>query len=74
MIMHHQGAVDMVHALFAIDGAAQDELAFKLANDIQADQLTEIARMKLMLDALGRAGPIDATAPDPSTHATEDHR
>lgn len=52
MIGHHQGAVDMVHDLFATDGAAQDGLAFKLANDIQADQTTEINRMKLMLEAL----------------------
>jgi uncharacterized protein (DUF305 family) len=56
MIGHHQGAVDMVHDLFATDGAAQDELAFKLANDIQADQTTEIDRMKLMLDALSGPG------------------
>jgi uncharacterized protein (DUF305 family) len=53
MIMHHSGAVDMVHMLFATDGAAQDELAFKLANDIQVDQTTEIARMKQMLAAIG---------------------
>jgi len=52
MIQHHQGAVTMVHELFAIDGAAQDEAAFKLASDIQVDQLTEIARMQLMLDSL----------------------
>jgi uncharacterized protein (DUF305 family) len=50
MIQHHQGAVTMVHELFATDGAAQDEAAFKLASDIQVDQLTEIARMELMLD------------------------
>lgn len=56
MIMHHGGAVDMVHDLFATDGAAQDELAFKLANDIQVDQTTEIARMKRMLAALEAAG------------------
>ncbi len=52
MIKHHSGAVDMVHDLFATDGAAQDELAFKLANDIQVDQTTEIERMKRMLAAL----------------------
>lgn len=51
MIQHHQGAVTMVHDLFATDGAAQDEAAFKLASDIQVDQLTEIARMELMLEA-----------------------
>ena len=52
MIQHHSGAVDMVHDLFGTDGAAQDEAAFKLASDIQVDQITEINRMKLMLEAL----------------------
>jgi uncharacterized protein (DUF305 family) len=52
MIQHHQGAVAMVHTLFGTDGAGQDEEAFKLASDIQADQLSEIARMKLMLSEL----------------------
>ena len=52
MIQHHEGAVTMVLDLFATDGAAQDEAAFKLASDIQVDQITEINRMKLMLDLL----------------------
>jgi uncharacterized protein (DUF305 family) len=52
MIQHHQGAVTMVHELFATDGAAQDDLAFKLASDIQVDQITEVARMRSMLEAL----------------------
>lgn len=52
MIMHHEGAVTMVEELFAIDGAAQGDFVFKLASDIQADQASEIARMKLMLEAL----------------------
>ena len=52
MIMHHEGAVTMVEELFAVDGAAQGDFVFKLASDIQADQASEIARMKLMLDAL----------------------
>jgi uncharacterized protein (DUF305 family) len=52
MIQHHQGAVSMVHDLFAIDGAAQDDLIFKIASDIQVDQITEINRMQQMLDAL----------------------
>lgn len=49
MIGHHRGAVTMVHDLFATDGAGQDEAAFKLASDVQVDQLTEIARMERML-------------------------
>lgn len=52
MIQHHRGAVEMVHELFATDGAAQDGLAFKLASDIQVDQKTEIARMELMLSEM----------------------
>lgn len=56
MIMHHSGAVDMVHDLFATDGAGQDELAFKLASDIQVDQTTEIARMERMLAAITEKG------------------
>lgn len=57
MIQHHQGAVTMVHDLFATDGAGQGDATFKLASDIQVDQLTEIARMELMLESLpGGAG------------------
>ena len=52
MIQHHGGAVTMVDALFASDGAANDEEAFKVASDVQVDQRTEIARMQQMLDAI----------------------
>lgn len=52
MIQHHGGAVTMVDDLFSTDGAGQDEAAFKLASDINVDQLTEIARMELMLSRL----------------------
>jgi uncharacterized protein (DUF305 family) len=54
MIQHHNGAVTMVHELFAADGAAQDDFVFKLASDIQVDQTTEVARMQQMLDAVSR--------------------
>jgi uncharacterized protein (DUF305 family) len=47
MIQHHRGAVSMVSDLFAA-GAGQDEGVFKMANDIQADQTTEINRMTRM--------------------------
>jgi uncharacterized protein (DUF305 family) len=56
MIQHHKGALVMVRELFATDGGGQGELAFKLANDIQVDQTTEIARMKRMLAALPAGG------------------
>lgn len=49
MISHHQGGVMMVKKLFETDGAALDHQVFRLASDIQADQTTEIERMKLML-------------------------
>jgi uncharacterized protein (DUF305 family) len=55
MIQHHRGAVTMVDTLFATDGAGQDEAVFKLASDVNVDQLTEIARMELMLGTLSDA-------------------
>ena len=53
MIQHHQGAIQMVEELFNTPGAAQDEIVFKFANDVQADQSTEIDRMQQMLNDLG---------------------
>jgi len=50
MIGHHTGAVTMVDDLFAVDGTGQDEAVFKLASDVQVDQITEINRMQMMLD------------------------
>src|SRR5262245_23364407 len=49
MIKHHQGAIDMVDTLFKAFGAAQDEVVFKFASDVYADQSTEITRMTEML-------------------------
>jgi uncharacterized protein (DUF305 family) len=49
MIRHHQGAIDMVDALFKAYGAAQDETIYRFASDVYADQSTEIARMQKML-------------------------
>jgi uncharacterized protein (DUF305 family) len=51
MIQHHKGAITMVQQLFGTNGAAQDEATFKMANDVSADQTTEIARMQRMLAA-----------------------
>ena len=56
MIQHHEGAVTMVHDLFAADGAAQGDFIFKIASDIQVDQATEIARMELMLEEMTTPG------------------
>lgn len=55
MIQHHLGATSMVSDLIATDGAVQDEAAFRLATDINVDQVTEIRRMKLMLDRIERS-------------------
>jgi uncharacterized protein (DUF305 family) len=49
MIKHHQGAIDMVDVLFKAYGAAQDEVVFKFASDVYADQSIEIDRMNKML-------------------------
>jgi uncharacterized protein (DUF305 family) len=54
MIRHHQGAIEMVDALFKSYGAAQDELIYKFASDVYADQGIEIDRMTKMLQ--GRDG------------------
>lgn len=52
MIQHHEGAVTMVDELFASQGAGQDEVVFRFASDVYADQTTEIDRMEKMLAAL----------------------
>jgi uncharacterized protein (DUF305 family) len=57
MIQHHKGAITMVDTLFNTPGAGQDEIVFKFANDVQADQSTEIDRMEQMLAALATPGP-----------------
>ena len=56
MIQHHKGAITMVDTLFNTPGAGQDEIVFKFANNVQADQSTEIDRMQQMLDALPAPG------------------
>ncbi len=59
MIQHHTGALTMVDKLFGSYGGAQDEIVFKFANDVNADQGSEIDRMHKMLDTL----PPAQTAP-----------
>ena len=53
MIQHHEGAIAMVDRLFASYGAGRDEIVFKFASDVYADQTTEIDRMGKMLEAMG---------------------
>ena len=57
MIRHHEGALVMVEKLFASHGAAQDDIVFKFASDVFADQTTEIGRMHTMLAAPPAAAP-----------------
>ncbi|MGH9883942.1 MAG: DUF305 domain-containing protein [bacterium] len=49
MIQHHRGAVQMVQELLGSRGAANDEIVFKFAADVNVDQTTEINRMLEML-------------------------
>lgn len=51
MIQHHQGAITMVNELFAA-GGGEDEVVYRFASDVFADQTTEIDRMQKMLAAL----------------------
>lgn len=51
MIMHHQGAVDMVAALFSTPGGGQQSELFGFATDVDAGQRVEIARMQALLNS-----------------------
>ncbi len=53
MIKHHQGAIDMVNDLFKAYGAAQDDMIYKFASDVFADQSIEIEVMHKMLASVG---------------------
>jgi uncharacterized protein (DUF305 family) len=52
MIRHHDGALVMVEELFTSYGAGQDEVVFRFASDVFADQTTEIDRMQGMLASI----------------------
>ncbi|HET7791428.1 MAG TPA: DUF305 domain-containing protein [Gemmatimonadales bacterium] len=57
MIQHHRGAVTMVNQLFGSPGGGEEEVVFKFASDVYADQTTEITRMERMLMGLpGESG------------------
>lgn len=51
MIKHHEGAITMVRALYATDGAGQESEIDAFASDVVADQQIEIRRMREMLHA-----------------------
>jgi uncharacterized protein (DUF305 family) len=52
MIQHHEGAISMVDQLLGSVGGGQDDMVFKLASDVYADQTTEIDFMSKMLARL----------------------
>ncbi len=56
MIGHHAGAITMVDALFGSVGAADDDVVYRFASDVYADQTTEIERMQKMLATVPVAG------------------
>jgi len=56
MIQHHRGALEMVEALFATPGAAQDPDLFRFATDVDADQRDEIYVMQNLLNTLATTG------------------
>ena len=49
MIAHHGGAISMVDKLLGTPGAGNDDLIYKMASDVYADQTTEIRVMEGML-------------------------
>jgi uncharacterized protein (DUF305 family) len=52
MIKHHQGALDMVAALFATPGSGQEPELSGFANDVDASQRAQMARMEAMLKTI----------------------
>ena len=52
MIRHHQGALDMVDALLANPGAAEDTMLSDFTTSVVADQAAEILRMQSLLSDL----------------------
>jgi len=63
MIKHHEGALTMVSRLLASPGAAQQSDTFAFANDVDADQRAEIARMQRLLAMLTPTPPAPPPAP-----------
>jgi len=52
MIRHHEGAIKMVSQLFATPGSGQEPALFLFATDVNADQDSEIKRMRALLITL----------------------
>ena len=45
----------MVNQLFGSQGGGEEEIVYRFASDVYADQTTEIDRMTRMLDVLRRS-------------------
>ena len=56
MIHHHQGAIAMAEELFQSPGGGQEEVIFRFASDVYADQQADIDRMQQMLDTMTTGG------------------
>ena len=56
MIGHHEGAITMVDELFKSKNAAQDDVVYRFASDVYADQTTEIDRMQKILATISSGG------------------
>lgn len=56
MIGHHEGAITMVDALLGSTRAGQDDIVYRMASDVYADQTTEIERMKKMMATVPAGG------------------
>src|SRR4051812_7974711 len=52
MIGHHQGAIAMVRELFSHGDAGHDDIVFRFASDVEADQTAELHKMMLMLETV----------------------
>lgn len=52
MIVHHQGAIDMVEGLLAVPGSGEDPQLSEFLSHVIADQSAEILRMRNMLSEL----------------------
>jgi uncharacterized protein (DUF305 family) len=60
MIVHHQGAIDMVDSLLAVPGSGEDPQLSEFLSHVVSDQTAEILRMRSMLSEMdehaGHAG------------------
>jgi uncharacterized protein (DUF305 family) len=52
MIRHHRGAIAMVGTLFSHGNAGHDDVVFRFASEVIADQSAEITRMTQMLETI----------------------